>query len=147
MNFESLNDNYIKDIIDQSAKEALTEVKDECVQLYKDAIQNSVYDYYLPSQDGYDRTMQLIKNTESEITDNNELIVYSNGDAMDYFSVYGEDITGNDVLKFVENGHHQENALVDNEFTNFESRDFLEDAKERIDSSLGIDSEVIKDWQ
>jgi hypothetical protein len=144
MDFTTENEAFAKELVNQLAQETLQEVKDDCVELFKQSISDKVYSAYTPVE--YQRTYQLLNNVNSHINKDNELYIFSDMTYENYHSaVDGSDVS-NFVAGWIEDGHDS-NSLTINEYEHYKPREYLEEAKQLIDNSLGTDCTIIKNGE
>ena len=119
---------------------SLDSIGGHVVQLFKQAIQEKVYDYYSPipeEKGGYKRTMAFIDSVTFEyIWEEDSLFVYTDITSNTYSSRYGDK---GDVSEYVatwlEHGHSDGIGVVrdgENQFHEYEGRSYLERAYELI---------------
>jgi hypothetical protein len=144
MDFTSENEAFAKDLVNQLAQETLEEIKDDCVELFKESIENNVYQSYSPNT--YERSYQLLNNVNSHINKNNELYIFSDMTYENYHSAVDSNDVSNFVAGWVEDGHDSDSSTI-NEYEHYKPREYLEEAKQLIDNSLGTDCTIIKNGE
>lgn len=133
---------YLMEEIKKEKKKILLSIQDDCKELLEDAIQTEVYDAYDPIE--YERTYALNNSVNSHINTDDELYVFTDtNEGLYYSAVDGRDVSVA-VPHFVNSGH-TDNTGINNQYHNYEGRNFLEKAKELIDKKFGCDCEVIDD--
>lgn len=125
----------------------LEDIKDECVSMFKDAIQTEVYNHYSPSW--YSRSNQLIDSVTARIEGNN-ILVYIDDSVLNYNSWINFIDTGKEVGSaipyWVESGHN--GAYGTGEYRDFEPRKYLEKAQQLVIEKYkeyGITVEIVND--
>lgn len=137
------DDLYFQEILKEYKKEYFTQVSLDLVELFKQALDISVYDMYSPTT--YERTYML---RESFVARFNELegslYIYSDINTGYYSAVDGRDVS-QALQWFIEEGHN-DNSGIDNEYHNYAGRHYLEKAKELIEQNYpDIKIEIIND--
>lgn len=138
---------YFDEQIKQYQKQLLTSIAEDCLKLFKSALEESVYNSYKPSW--YDRTRQLIDNAVYKI-ENDVLYIFINTDEMTYHSYINFQDTGKEVAPIlpylVEVGHMGKSTdETSNQYNDYEPRYYLEKAKMLIDRKYKIDVQIIND--
>ena len=138
---------YFQIQLNQFEQQYLKEIAEDCLKLFKEAIDESVYDSYSPTW--YPRTMQLLNQCTYHIDNKlNTLTIYVDTDNITYNSWINYKDTGIEVGSavpyFVESGH-MDGILIENEYHEYQPRYYLEKAKSKILSRYGFDVEIIND--
>lgn len=121
------------------------EIKDIVKDSFREAIKETVYDYYSPIQ--YQRTEQMINNIQVHLNKDNELYVYVDNQ-MYYSAVDGNQQDPNFINYIIEHGHDDGIGIQQkgyNQYHIYEGRHYLERAKELIDERLNCNCEIISD--
>lgn len=125
----------------QILQEQISILSNKVRQIFKEVIQSVIYDSYTPTI--YERTYQLPNAINIEVN-NDELIVYIDGDLLSYYSAVDRRNVSPAVPYFLESGHSDDSG-IDNMYHNYPSRNYLEEVKNRIVSELGLECRVIND--
>jgi hypothetical protein len=126
-------------------QEYLDSIRDRVIELYKQAIQNKLYNYYTPNT--YDRTYDYLNSVNVQIV-NNKLYVFADmNEGMGHYStVTGEDESAN-INNWVINGHNDDSNVY-NEYHHYEGRDILDYAQELIQSEFpDLQVKIMNDGQ
>lgn len=119
---------------DDQIQEFSDDVINDLKNILRESIENNVYNYYSPSV--YQRKYNLLDNIEAKLDNDGNLYVYIGTENISnsaYWStVSGQYQSPEQVASWVEHGHHMSNTTVDNEFTNYEARMYLENAVEQV---------------
>jgi len=119
----------------------LSEMKDELINLFKEALETTVYSAYSPSF--YERTYTLLNSvrvTEDAVTGN--LYVFSDLNTGYHSAVTGEDVS-KDINKWIEYGHHDGGSGM---YHDYNGRNFLEKAEQLIKAKFPeLKIEIVSD--
>lgn len=116
----------------------LQQVKERVKQLFKQALKECVYDYYIPNT--YERTYQMLNNVNVHINENGEIYVYT--DNQFYTSAVDGSPQSPDFINYIiEHGHHD--GGTNNQYHNYEGRHYLERAKELIENEFDCKCEIV----
>lgn len=134
---------YFQEILKQYQKEYFAQVSTDLIELFKTAINDTIYDIYSPTQ--YTRTYML---RESVVARFNEqegaLYVYSDINTSYYSAVDGRDVS-QAIQWFIEEGHN-DNSGINNMYHNYSGRHYLEKAQELIKQKFpDLKIEIIND--
>jgi hypothetical protein len=141
----SSNDIYFEQEVKRYQDKLINSIKGRLVELFKQALEETVYDYYNPTT--YERTNRL-KDSVTVKFDNatNTLYIYP-----DITNGYVSAVDGRDVSLavpyWIQSGH-SDNTGINNQYHSYEGRDYLQRAKELIDKEFkeyGFDIEIIND--
>lgn len=136
------DENFIKECIEEYIHDTLEEFQDKINQIFKDALNSELYNIYTPNT--YERNYNLLNSVKTHIDyNNNSLYVYCDINEGMYFS----NVTGEDVGQYLSDwlmgtGHH-DNSSIMNEYHNYNFRDVLQVAKDRIESETGLEVEIV----
>lgn len=114
-------------------KEYLAEAQKEAEKIYKQNIEESVYNAYEPVQ--YQHTNAL-ENSVTSRMDDDTVLLYNDNNQMDYYSaVSGESVSGDNVVNWTNYGHHDDSGRS-GMFHNYNGRQFIEKTKENIENEM-----------
>jgi hypothetical protein len=150
------DNDFIKDIIKDIKQQYivwLRSIQPQCEQIFRDAIQIALYDYY-PNPVKYERNYDLLKSVDSLVVEDT-LYIYINYDFLSYESAVtygtgvGEDVsfdvpwflTNNVGGLYGSNGHHD--GRGSGQYHAYEKRRYLELAQQMIKDSFDIDVIII----
>lgn len=140
MNIE--DENFIKECIQEFINNTLEEFQNKINDIFKDVLNSELYNFYQPNT--YERNYNLLNSVRDYIDyNNNSLYVYCDINEGMYFS----NVTGEDVGKYLSEwlmgtGHHDKSGIM-NEYHNYNVRDVLQVAKDRIESETGLEVEIV----
>lgn len=117
-------------------------IQKRCEQILREEIEKLVYDSYTPEV--YERTFSLLEAVDSKVTNDGSLLVYINEGVLDYFSVVDGSNQSKNVPFYLNYGH-KDGTGIDNMYSNYPARNFIESAAERISNEFGIKVEIIND--
>lgn len=136
---------YFQEQLQEYKLQYLKEIADDCLELFREAIDEAVYGSYTPTW--YPRTRKLFDNCTYKI-ENDELYIYVDIDAITYNSWVSYNDTGKEVGSavpyFVESGH-MDRSGIENQYHDYEPRYYLERAKSKILLKYGFEVEIIND--
>jgi hypothetical protein len=141
---------YFEQELKKYKKQILNTIKNRIVDIFKESIQESVYD--VSESNGitwYERT-EGFKNSVDIKWSGDDLLAYINTDMLnDYYSWINFNKTDNKVGQylgeFLEEGHHGENGF--GMYRDYEARHFLELAHYKIQNEFpGLEIRIIKDY-
>lgn len=109
-------------------------IEDRIKEIYKEAIQSNVYDFYDPSV--YERTYTFINSVKTHINfETGAMTVYSdlNGEDYDYPSAVDGTSQSDNIANFLDGGHHDGGT---GEYHNFDARNYLQEAASMIQTEF-----------
>lgn len=134
--------NWIEREIQKQVQLGLQRIKSRVIQIFKESIQQELYNRYNPED--YDRTYQMLESVDV-IVKGNSIIVYNNPDLMTQgykSAVDGTDVTPY-ITKFLQG--HDDSSSINNMYHHYPQANYLEVAKQRIESELGLKCEIINE--
>lgn len=117
-------------------------IQKRCEQILREEIGKLVYDSYDPIV--WNREFQMLEAVDSKITEDGSLLVYINEGVLDYYSVVDGSNQSKNVPFYLNYGH-QDSTGVDNMYSNYPARNFIESTAKRISNEFGIKVEIIND--
>lgn len=114
-------------------KEYLAEAQKEAEKIYKENIDNCIYQNYQPTE--YIRTNALENSVTSKM-DDDTVFLYNDNNQMDYYSaVSGESVSGDNVVNWTNYGHHDDSGRS-GMFHDYNGRQYIEKTKEDIENEM-----------
>lgn len=140
---------WLEEQIKKYQAELIKGVQKRLVELFKQALDETVYDYYQPSV--YDRTYMLKESVRTHYdSKKNTVYVYPDINYGYWSAVDGRDVSAA-VPYWVQEGHDDGIGIKkkgENQYHRYEGRHYLERAKELIDKEFkdsGIKVEIINE--
>jgi hypothetical protein len=139
---DSNDDLYFQEILKEYRKEYFTQVSLDLVELFKQALDETVYDIKATT---YERTYMLKNSVVARFNElEGALYVYSDINTSYYSAVDGRDVS-QALQWFVEEGHSDDSG-INNQYHNYQGRHYLEKAQELIEQNYpDIKIEIIND--
>lgn len=129
---------WLDEQIKKSFNQQLNSIKDRVREIFKEALNQDIYNRRNPSE--YDRTYQLLDAINVEIKDDS-LIVFIDSDILNYTSAVDGRSVSSAVPRFLRG--HDDSSNIDNWYHHYPKSNYLETAKEMIESELGLRCEII----
>jgi hypothetical protein len=139
---DNYDEEFYTEVLQETTQEYLELVQERVKEIFQESLDDGLYDIYNPSV--YHRNYSLRDSVTTHIdTENNILYVYPNINEGIYYSA----VTGEDVSQYVADwilvtGHH-DGSSVDNMYHNYDARNVLQIAKQKIEKEFGFDVEII----
>jgi hypothetical protein len=132
----------LEDIVKQSVENFLMSIKDDCMQLFRVAIFNAVYDRYKPTE--WERHYKLYQMVDGYI-ENGKLIIHMNSDlaGVYYYSAVNGDNVGDFIPLWINDGH-DDNSKIQNYYHHYPASNYVDEAKKLIESKYDIEVEIFK---
>lgn len=134
---------YDYEYLEEELKKYLNQIKQRVIELYRQAIEETIYNAHSPTQ--YKRTYQMLNSIAVKF-ENDKLIIYTDTANMSYYSaVDGRDATELVPWMLEQTGHMDGTGIV-NLYHYYPERRFLERAKELIQNEFpDLQIEIIKE--
>lgn len=133
---------WIEREIQKQIQLGLKKIKNRVIQIFKECIQEQLYDRYSPEE--YNRTYQMLESVDV-IVKGDSIIVFNNPDLMT--KGYESAVDGTDVTQYITTflQGHDDSSNINNMYHHYPQANYLEVAKERIESELGLKCEIINE--
>jgi hypothetical protein len=134
----------------EQINEYLHEIQDRIVELFKDSIQEAVYDISDTQMTWWERTEDFKNSVSIQYDSEGALVVYVDTDKLDYYSYINfqkTDIEVSDSLPmWLEDGHNSDKPNQYGMYANYNGRNYLELAYEKINSEFpDLQVQILKD--
>lgn len=134
---------WLNEQIQLNISQQLNQIKNRAKEILKESINKEIYSRYIPNEHmGYIRTYQLPNAVNIEIK-GDSLIVFVDGDLLNYKSAVDDRNVSIAVPKFLRG--HNDNSGIYNWYHHYPKSNYLETAKQMIESELGLKCEIIDD--
>lgn len=124
----------------QQIDEYLMSIQDRIQELFKQGIQESIYDYYTDPIE-YERTYTFLNSVKTHIDlENGVIYVYNDiNEGSQYYSLVDGSPQFQNISDYLENGHSDgigESIPKENQYHQFEARRYLEHCRDLIQSEF-----------
>jgi len=123
----------------------LKSIEPEIQSLFKQGIQEAIYDYYTPVSNGYSRTYMFLNSVRTHVDlATGKMYVYSDINTGYYSAVSGEDTTSS-ISNWLNQGH-SDSTGIGGQYHNYTPRNYLSRCYELINNKFPfLDLEIIEE--
>jgi len=119
--------------LDLEIKRLLSQVSVACKKILEEEIEALVYNVYEPNT--YERTNQLKNSIIYNISEDGSIHLLFDGQK---YESYVDDSDQSENVPYYINFGHSDSTGIDNMYHNYPARDFMESAKRRMETELGV---------
>lgn len=138
---DSLDEAYFNEIMGNNLITDITTIQKRLEELFKEAVQSEVYDYYNPIE--YERSYMFLNSIKSHVNADGDIYIYSDINSGYYSAVTGEDVSQY-ISGWIERGHSDGKGT--GQYHSYEPRLYLEKARAIIEAEFPmLNVEIIED--